>query len=261
MDIAGHKAHARLAGLGHLLQALHEGRPLAQVRPGVPVVYDVVQQLRMPKPVKRSARDSGASRDFAHPPCTAEASNDSATWWVPAQSHRWHSCGPCGKAANRPTYQTPCTKFSCLNRKEFLKARHRGWGALVNNAGCQASLLQGALDERQVFEGGEGQLTQGQLGKADWHCRADHEVLNSRWQCCNAAHHPTVLRNQGELTACVPVQLRGRLMGVIKLFLATVLLRHSKAHATCIEWNHYVNLGKYSSAKGQRGPHRAKRAS
>ena len=50
MHVPGHEADARPARLGHLLQALHKGGALAQVRPGVPVVDDVVQQIRMPEP-------------------------------------------------------------------------------------------------------------------------------------------------------------------------------------------------------------------
>ena len=50
VHVPGHEADARPARLGHLLQALHEGGALAQVRLGVPVVDDVIQQIRVPKP-------------------------------------------------------------------------------------------------------------------------------------------------------------------------------------------------------------------
>ena len=57
VHVPGHEADARPARLGHLLQALHKGGALAQVRPGVPVVDDVIQQIRMPKP-EQAARAS-----------------------------------------------------------------------------------------------------------------------------------------------------------------------------------------------------------
>lgn len=49
MDIARHEADAHFSRFGDLLQALHKGCAFAQVRLCIPVVYDVIQQLRMPK--------------------------------------------------------------------------------------------------------------------------------------------------------------------------------------------------------------------
>ena len=50
MHVPRYDADAHPARPGHALQALHEGGALAQVRPGVPVVDDVIQQIRMPEP-------------------------------------------------------------------------------------------------------------------------------------------------------------------------------------------------------------------
>jgi len=49
MDVARHEADAHFSRFGDLLQALNKGRALAQVRLCIPVVYDVIQQLCMPK--------------------------------------------------------------------------------------------------------------------------------------------------------------------------------------------------------------------
>ena len=50
MDIARHEANANFSRFGDLVQALHKGRALAQVRLCIPVVYDDIQQLFMHKP-------------------------------------------------------------------------------------------------------------------------------------------------------------------------------------------------------------------
>ena len=76
VDVPGHEADARPARLGDLLQALHEGGALSQVRPGVPVVDDVVQQIRMPKPEQaaRALLSGPAERLLAPGSSSAEGS-------------------------------------------------------------------------------------------------------------------------------------------------------------------------------------------
>lgn len=78
MDVAGDKADTRLACLGHRLKALHESRALAAMRFGVPVVYDVVQQLRVPKPDRAAPAVCPAAK-IALPCCTGGANSRCTT--------------------------------------------------------------------------------------------------------------------------------------------------------------------------------------
>ena len=71
-----------------------------------------------------------------------------------------------------------CRKFLRTMEGTALQSKG-GVGALVNNASSQASLLQGPLDEGQVFQGGQSQLTQGQLGETNRNCGTHHQMLHT----------------------------------------------------------------------------------